>query len=272
MARLSVTTDLTGDITRQDLVDMWSDSSIAAIQLADLSPSFQDVVVGSGFSDAPTSLPPGKLFYHKADQLMYVWTDALDVLDNGENTGVSLFLALGPDRFDTACLAAEPIPAGAVVEPLVDRWVRVFRPSQRQFTESLPVPIGINQSGIPDSYEKGEGGWDEGTTAESGAWIRVAIDGIARALYFKPDTNVSESQFIVSNGAGIIPNYVGVMDGDDDRTAGSVGGRGNTATGAGSWTIGLTLHAITVDSGYSLAYFYTKWLGPGLHWYDPDNP
>jgi hypothetical protein len=272
LSKLTVTTDLSGTIDRQDLANMWSQGALDSINTDDLSPAFTQVVIGSGFSDAPVSTTPGKLFYHKANQSMYVFTDALDVLDNGEPTGVSLWLAIGPDIFETACLAAEPIPAGAVVEPLVDRWVQVFRPKVRQFSESLPTPIGINQSHIPNSYEKAEDGWAEGETTASGAWFRVGIDGILRGLYLKPEAGVSEGQFIVNNAGAVIPNYVGVMSGEDVRTAGSLGGRGNTATGAGAWTVGMTMHAVTVDSGYSLAYFYTKWLGTGVHWLDPDNP
>lgn len=262
MATLSVTTDLSGKISRQELFNMWANATLSSILEGDTSPDLVDVDVGSSFSDAPSgmSLPPGKLFYHRGEQLYYVWTDELDVMDNGRGTGVSLWLAWGPDRVETACLAAEPIPAGAAVEVYYDRWVRPAYPNRAwsplHSGVSGPAVIGLCQSGIPEGVNENR----IAETQESGTWVRVGIDGIMRAWHKKPDTGVSESDIVIRNQS-LIWNWVGLTDGGDPRFRGAAVGRQNTATNAGPWTYGFALHQVTVPSGYSDVHPWVKWAG-----------
>lgn len=261
MATLNVLTDLTGTVTRQELYDMWADASISKIPASELADTLQDVVLASSLSDVPASPNPGEMVWVQNEQRMYVYHDVMDVMDRGEGTTVSLWLSIGPDRFDCACLAGEDIPAGAVVEPFYDRVVKICRPDHNTKGDSnTPIPIGINQSGLPIHYVQ-DG--TVGETAPEGTWIRVAIDGIMRVLHYKPDTNVSESEFIVANqNAG--NNWVGILEGSTgaSRYAGGVGGRNNSNKRAEAWTCGHTLHSWTVSSGYSLAYFDLWWSGP----------
>lgn len=268
--KLTVTTDLSGTITRQTLADMWSNASIPPIATSDLDPAFQPVFVGTNFSDASASLPnpnPGHLFWHQQHGLMYVFTDMLDVLDTSDATGVSLWLAIGPDSFETACIAAEPIPAGAVVEPYYDRWVKVFRPDAGNFAgETLgPAPLGVNQSGILDDYDPQLA---YGTTAESGAWIRVGIDGYVRIWHpaaqrvgGDPASGVSEAALRITVGTTQINNVGCPPDGSPYLGAGI--GNNNNATAAGPYTIGQTIHNVTVPSGYTAAYPFINWQGWG---------
>lgn len=269
--KLTVQTDLTGTITRQELADMWADASIPPIQDADLDPSFRSVFVGTNFSDVSVSLPnpePGKLFWHQQHGMMYVFTDELDVLDGGtDSTGVSLWLCIGPDSFETACLAAEPIPAGAVVEPWYDRWVKIFQPDAGAFAgvTNAPTPLGINQSGIPEDYEPQI---QYGSTAASGTWIRVVIDGYGRIWTPVGHSGVSENKMRI-NVHSTQFNYVGCPPSSSAFIGAGIG-NGNGATAAGPYTIGLTIHNVTVPSGYTAAYPFVAWRGHGCERYRPD--
>lgn len=258
MSKLSINETIGSVVTRQTLYNIWATASLGKITGDDLSPEIQDIGMGTNFSDADLTPKPGRLFYHQLDQIMYCFTDELDVMDNGVATGVSLWLAVGPDRFETACLAYEPIPAGAVVEPVMDRWVRCMRTDVNPIGDTnTPLAIGVNQSGLPDDINP----YAEGQTAESGTWIRVAIDGIMRAWFPSPSIASGASltwftvtpQNSVADWIGVVPTYTGVY--------GAVGGRGNTRLLAGGDTIGNTLHRVTVASGYTAGYFPIRWCG-----------
>lgn len=150
-------------------------SNLTTIGLSDLASDVLSIRIGTNFSDAPSSPDPGQLYWHRMDSLMYCYHDQVD------DTGVSLWLAIGPDRFETACLASEPIPAGAVVQPVVDRWVARHSNSAasndwlRDGTHMCVV--GLNQSTLQEPVYYG-GNVAYPTTA-SGTWFRCAIDGIA---------------------------------------------------------------------------------------------
>ncbi len=270
--RLTVQTDLTGVITRQELADMWSQASIPPIEKTDLDPAFANIFVGTNFSDVGASVPnpqPGQLFWHQQQAIMYVYTDSLDVMDNGDKTGVSLWLAVGPDSFETACLTAEPVPAGAVVEPAWDRYVKVFNPDGAQFganpLANAPAPLGINQSGINDDYDPR---LEYDTTAESGTWIRVCIDGYGRfwhphaeLLGGDPDSAISAGRFEIDIVTTQF-NYVGCPPGDSAYRGAGIG-NGNGATAAGPYTVGKTMHNVTIPSGYTATYPFMSWEGYG---------
>ena len=258
---------------------MWSQAVIPPIKNSDLDPAFSDIFRSSSFSDVSASLPnpnPGKLFFNQTSKIMYVWTDSLDVCDTGDKTGVSLWLAVGPDSFETACLAAEPIPAGAVVEPFYDRWVKVFNPNGANFGNSgvtnTPAPLGVNQTGILDEYTE-RSSYDD--TAASGTWIRVVIDGYGRFWHpaadrvdTDPASGVSENYMRInvhSNQA----NYVG-CPASPSKFLGAGIGNGNGATAAGPYTVGLTIHNVTIGSGYTAAYPYMSWRGWGCERFRTD--
>lgn len=185
MADITMLADLsTFPVTRQELFDMWTTAQLSGITAADLANELSAINVGTDFSDAPegTDLRPGTLFYHLADNLMFCWFDQID------DTGVSLWLAIGPDRFEVPCLAKEPIPAGAPVEIDYDKWCGLP-------TESHQVPLGYNQSGILNSIDVNvpvvRSGVTEfgGETTASGAWFRCAIDGIMMGIQLDPSSH-----------------------------------------------------------------------------------
>lgn len=247
MARLNVLTDLTGTITRQTLADIWGDSTVSGVVTSDLDLDTVSAIVASDISSYTANPAPGSILYAQGEQLMYVYTDELD------GTGVSLWLAIGPDVFECACIAAEPIPAGAVVQPFYDRWVKAVRPSGDGTTDFYPM--GVNQSGLPDPFDI----YTEGDTQASGSWIRVAIDGLPRTWFPKEDSGVSEGHFGTGNTFGGT-EWVGALDGDRFN-----GGIGQTSGGNNIIPnqLGQSLYGVTAHSGMSHSYHRIKF--GGLH-------
>jgi len=171
MANFSLTTDLDSfPITRQELFNMWADAGLDPLTQDDFSDEIAPITIASDFSDAPTNPLPGQLLYHRIDNLVYCWHDEVD------NTGVSLWLAIGPDRFDIACLADEAIPAGYPCQLTYDSRVIVATGGHGQV-----FPIGMNQSGINDMSKINDGPVYGGETALTDSWIRVGVDGIMAA-------------------------------------------------------------------------------------------
>jgi hypothetical protein len=245
MARLTVTTDLSGTITRQTLYNIWGDAQLAAkIPESELAGDALGLRLVDAWSAAPSEPQPGTALWLTREQLFYVWVDEF------EGTSVSLWQCIGPDMKEAICLAAEPIPAGAVVEPVFDRWVRTADPSNPAIGGiARSAPIGICQSGLPDTTFPTN---IEGTTQESGTWIKVAISGFVPAWFPKEDTNVSEAHFGTNTGSGITrSHWLGFLGGD--RFKGGIG-RPNRADLICDNQIGQTIHQVTVNSGYSLTY------------------
>jgi hypothetical protein len=253
MARLTVTTDLSGTITRQTLYNIWGDAALAGkITDEELAGDAIGLQIVTAWSAAPSEPTPGKSIFLEREQLLYVWVDEF------EGTGVSLWQCLGPDMKETFCLASEPIPAGAIVEPLYDRWVRTADPSNALIGGIMrSAPIGICQSGLPDTTFPTN---IEGTTQDSGTWIRVAISGFVPAWFPKEDTNVSDTHFGTSTNVGgiIRSHWLGMLGGD--RFKGGVG-RPNLTNQICDNQIGSMLHHVTSPSGYSLAYARIHWQG-----------
>lgn len=168
MATLTNTEDLSLPLTRQELFNMWATATVGTIAKTDLAPGVFTMDVGSDLTSATNTPEPGHTFYSHVDQLMFVFHDEID------NTGVSLWLAVGPDRFDVACLANSPIAAGAVVQPDYDKWVGVSTGASG--SPAFQTAIGTNAQGInlndPAII----------STAASGTWIPVSIDGIVWGL------------------------------------------------------------------------------------------
>lgn len=190
MATLVPTTDLSLPIDRQDLFNMWADAALGEIARDDLAPGVFTFDRATHISAATTTPNPGHALYAVFDRLLFIFHDEVD------DTGVSLWLAVGPDRFDVACLAAEPIPAGAVVEPWFDKWVRVA--SDVSGPLNL-IAMGANQQGI--GIVSGSGNpLGPGATAASGTWIPVAIDGYIWT--YVVDKSLSQERWVrVSVGA-----------------------------------------------------------------------
>lgn len=188
MAVINPLTDLTGQVTRQDLFDMWANAELSDLTGRDLAADTFGII--SSDSEPTDVRQPGSLWWNSQENLMYVYTDEI------EGTGCSLWLAIGPDRFDCACIAAEPIPAGAVVELDHDRWIRVAL-VEGQAGDSNPRVIGVNQAGVVYPLNTAAS-----STQDSGAWVNVAIDGIVygyawdgcgvSALYY----NITTGDFI----------------------------------------------------------------------------
>jgi hypothetical protein len=177
MAQLTpgVTINSNDIVTRQTIYDLVRLATIGTVQQSDLDSGVLTVV---SQSLAPTP-SPGLLWWNQTEQLMMVYTDMID------NTGASVWLAIGPDRFDVAVYAEEPIPYGAAVVPGNTGGVRAVRlpPHPSEFVatgvtvsrfSSLRV-LGLNQE-----TQHGAGGTLTAPTTPSGTWFRCATVGVAR--------------------------------------------------------------------------------------------
>lgn len=160
-------------ITRQTLQSMWN-GALGAIGQDDLADDFLALTAGSDFSDAPSSPRPGEPWWHISENVLYVYHDVVD------GTGVSLWLAAGPDKFETPLLAAEPIAAAAPVDLTYDRFGVVATPHG----QDVPRLIGFNQSGINGPIGVNDGPTYGGETTASGTWFRCGVDGL---LFGKQD-------------------------------------------------------------------------------------
>jgi len=225
MASLNPLISFTEPVTRQDLFDMWGSAAFTGVTVDDFADGFLPIVVGSTFSDAPSSPTPGQLFWHQTENLMFCYHD--EVAD----TGVSLWLAIGPDRFDTAMFTKTAVAAGEAVELVgPGRTVQAIVPDEESRTE-LPVLCGFNQSGIdhgplllagqtpePLSNASGETFW-MGETSPTDSWIAVGVDGLVWAGS-SPGSHPSEGLSQWSNNRPLILSSVpglpaGVLDGND---------------------------------------------------------
>lgn len=171
-------------VTRQELFSMWSDATLGTIDKTDMAPGIFTADRASHLTEATSSPIPGHSFYAQAEELLYIYHD--EVAD----TGVSLWLAVGPDRFDVACCAVEPIPAGAAVEPVVDRYVRVATEASNH---AGLTAIGMNQAGID---------FDDANTFDttaSGAWFPVCIDGVAWCYIAPGEETTKNRMFRISS-------------------------------------------------------------------------
>lgn len=195
MAQLNPLISFDEPFTRQDLFDMWATAAFSEITTEDFADGFNPIVISSSFSGFPTSPDPGQLVWHQEENVMYCYHDVID------DTGVSLWLAIGPDKFETAMLLKGPAAVGTGVELTgPGRTCQVYDSTGTQTDKRhmAPVVVGFNQSHInsqlrPDyDDESVPGDWiyfntsgDDsgatyfmGETAVSGEWIRVAIDGL----------------------------------------------------------------------------------------------
>lgn len=188
MATLTIVTDVsTFPITRQTLYNMWSEASLGSIAEPDLDGTVNPITQGSDFSDAPATPEPGSLFWHGSENVMYCWHDEID------GTGVSLWLAMGPDKFEVAVLAEEPIPFGYPCDLTYDRRVEIASRTRNR-------PIGFNQSGILGPRGINDGPTYGGTTAASGSWLRLGVDGLIFAVMENALSSPSAAKVSLVNG------------------------------------------------------------------------
>lgn len=166
-----------GDIvTRQTIYDLVRLAGLSGIQASDLDAGTLTIV---SQSLPPTSITPGMLWWNQTEQLMMVYTDMID------DTGCSVWLAFGPDRFDVALYAEEPIPYGAAVVPGRTGGIRAVRlpphPSEYVATgATVSRFMSLQVLGLNQETQHGLGGTFSAPTTPSGGWFRCATVGIAR--------------------------------------------------------------------------------------------
>lgn len=200
MANVSLLADLsTFPIDRQDLFDMWATAALDLLDEADFAEDVSFLKVGSCLSDAPVAPAPGQLFWSLCEGLLYCWFDQVD------STGVSLWLSVGPDRFDVPALTGAPVGQAHPVDILYDKWVVVP-------TEAHQCPLGFSAQGIVNPAELNVGElrvnalgsevteWGA-VTAASGTWIRVSVDGIVYGCTLNPSSHLSQGLVAWDNSA-----------------------------------------------------------------------
>ncbi len=176
------TTINSGDtVTRQTLYDLWANAALGTIVTGDLAPGTLPITVASTPTDTP---PPGQVWYDQTQKLWKTWFDEIDY------TGCSLWLAWGPDRFDDAFIAAEPMPHGAAFvldRAMGGRYVR-------RATWTDPGVIGFVQT--PN-------------TSPSGSWLVGGILGICDAWFPHKPASAGSQETALSGGPKTgIPNCV----------------------------------------------------------------
>lgn len=193
MATLNLIHDLSNfPITRQDLYNMWSTAALSNVAAVDLTTGFQSILLASSYSDVTAAPDPGQLAWIADQQLMMCYHDEID------GTGVSLWLAIGPDVFETACILAEPAFPGALVEPFYDRWVKPSHHTDSILGDGVcHKMIGNVHSGVPYPLNT-----ETPNTLASGTWVRVGIDGLL--IGWVPNASgISETSYSISEGIGV---------------------------------------------------------------------
>lgn len=198
-----VTINRGDSVSRQTIYDLLANAAGGTVQASDLDTSVQSVVAQSEAPSAPT---PGKLWWDQTDQIMKVWTDVL------EGTAVSCWLAIGPDRFDVAVLATEPVPFGAAVQ-LTGNGRRVKLPPDPDSLRIMGAGLAEWETAKVIGFNN-HGSKLNASTAASGTWFSCAVDGLVWAWY--PCNRQSGSDWISSAGAG---GFDGLISGVSGLTA-----------------------------------------------------
>jgi hypothetical protein len=206
-----------GDIvSRQTIYDLVRLAVIGTVQQSDMAGNTLTIVSQS----LPPSTPgPGTLWWDMTSQLAKVWTDMLD------GTTVSLWLAIGPDRFDTAVLATEPIPFGAACEAAYGGVRTVKLPPHPTTVNALGYTAGRFENmrviGFNQSTLHGAGGTLTVPTAQSGAWLALGIAGIVRiwSPWYHITTGFGVRPSLM---AGLISMYSGTTGASDGDGRGGV--------------------------------------------------
>lgn len=165
---------LNGDteITRQILYDLWALGTPVDIAEGDLA--MDGTLFPVAVSTAPTASPyPGQVWYDSRESLWKVFTDVW------ESTGISLWLSIGPDRFDVPALARVPIPPYGLVYHGTD--VRNGAVLGAQCRSDHIQFWGLSA---------------KGTTAASGTWFPLCVEGITFGLVNAVSSDASFTNFV----------------------------------------------------------------------------
>jgi hypothetical protein len=193
-----------GDIvSRQTIYDLVRLAAIGTVQASDLASGTLTIVSQT----LPPNLPqPGLLWWDMEEQLAKVWTDILD------GTAVSLWLAIGPDRFDAAVLATEPIPFGAAVEASYGGIRSVQLPPHPTVVNNQGYTAGrfenLRVLGFNQGTTHGSNGTFTAPTAPSGTWLPIGISGIMRT--WNPLYLTGGFGFLALNLMGVISMFSGL--------------------------------------------------------------
>lgn len=237
-------------VTRQTIFDLVDDAVIGTVESADLDDSLSLVLSAT---DTPANPAPGTIWFDRAEQLVKVWTDVLD------GTGVSLWLTMGPDRFDVAMYATEPVPFGAAVQLTNDGRGCKLPPSGQALVDmsydegkfETAKVVGFNNTGQEMSA----------TTGESGSWLAVAVDGFCWAWYpfnnlrgaewrargdglFNFDGLISGASFAATDGGFTAPNGENI----DTARGGLIRVEADTIQQGGSPIVAQSVHRVIVDN------------------------
>jgi hypothetical protein len=207
-----VTINSGDSVNRQTIYDLVANALGGEVSASDLGADVQPL---TSQTDVPTPYP-GKLWFDLVDQLLKVYVDELD------GTGVSVWLAIGPDRFDTAVLATEPIPFGAAVQIAGTGGRRVKLPPSPTDLRAIPGLDGVWEDWKVIGFN--QGGRDAASTrdtTESGAWLAAGIDGVMRAWY---PARITTSISLGSEGNGLMDALISQTSGVTDYTGNGVRG------------------------------------------------
>lgn len=174
-----VTIEAGQTVTRQTIYDLVANAQGGTISSAELSSVVFDIVVGSSATN-PTA--PGLLWYDQTDLLLKGYIDVRD------NTGCSVWVAMGPDRFDEIFLAGEHLPGGALcrLDP----------------TGGGRSVVRVTGHGAPDGICVVA----TNVTVPAGTWFAGTIEGFVRAWFpFKPAADVSPGQQGATPNQSVFP-------------------------------------------------------------------
>lgn len=164
-------------ITRQTIYNLVANAQGGLVGAADLDSTVLTIVSQS----SPPTPVPGLLWWDKTSQLLKLYVDVLD------GTGVSVWCAIGPDRFDIPMLAANHLPFGAAVQllgtgrrailPPDPITLRAITPTNNQIWENWKV-VGFNQGASGQDPGGALSAQSSNATTASDAWFACAVDGI----------------------------------------------------------------------------------------------
>ena len=214
-------------ITRTQLYNMWSTATVGSVQKDDLADTFLEVLSSSSATDP---VQDGRVWFDQTNQLLKLYVEVLG------DTTVSLWLAMGPDTWEDAFLAEEPIPPRAVVEfstSLPGRWAK------RHGTELFP-----SRAAAVSALD---------TTAASGTWFQGIVFGYCKlwaAQNPSGSTYSGVTQTVYSPSRYLCPS---------DHTPGAIGqlGSGLGAPRPGTFFAwNLTYANVVNNDFYPYAYFF----------------
>lgn len=181
-----VTIERTDTVSRQTIYDLVANAVGGTVQATDLSDEVKVVV---SQSEAPTTVSPGLVWWDQTEQLMKVYTDMID------GTACSVWLSVGPDRFDVAMLATEPIPFGAAVQFTGENRKVELPPDTITLENTGPSETRFEHCKVVGFQNMTAFSTLTAQTAASGSWFPCAVQGLCWAWY---------PVYLPSNGRGSV--------------------------------------------------------------------